>query len=262
MRKLNLRQNGLFKFKEAESQKIRRQNAIYKHSDKVRKVTLRSKDEFKLKENLRRKIIRQNLNEIDKKKYPMQQNITVSRWRSDKFNKLCELIANKRRMKLYRYDRFYRLKTNKKVCRLVSKLRKNVNERKILLHPKFNVNLSTRLHFKFIEQLQRSVTLRNKNDIGDNIFHKPEHEVIQSRRVFAQYLHEKSIDSSSSMKVRNIKLFLNDRSETPKYICVSCEGFFFYYSVSLTTENEIYNLAPENSMFKTKYICSTCRSQF
>lgn len=72
------------------------------------------------------------------------------------------------------------------------------------------------------------------------------------------------LESNSSIvheRVRNIKEFIDERSETPKYICVCCEGLFFHNSVFLVTEKERNDLAPNYSMFSTKYICSTCRKQ-
>lgn len=55
--------------------------------------------------------------------------------------------------------------------------------------------------------------------------------------------------------------FIEERAETPKYVCLSCECLFFYYSVKKATPEEIDDLSNENSKFNTTYICTTCRGQ-
>lgn len=82
------------------------------------------------------------------------------------------------------------------------------------------------------------------------------------KKISTQLSELRTESKRSQEKAKNIKVFLYERAETPKYICVCCEGLFFYYSVRIATREEIEKLAPEQSKFTTLKICSTCHNQF
>lgn len=126
--------------------------------------------------------------------------------------------------------------------------------------------LKLRLQSKYSEK-QRICNLLRRETIFNQIQKTDdsgEHDILILRRNVKQQLQERSLSKSLLIrqKVQNINHFLSERSETPKYICVCCEGLFFHYSVVLATQNELKELAPNNSMYTTKYICSTCRRQW
>lgn len=52
---------------------------------------------------------------------------------------------------------------------------------------------------------------------------------------------------------------MEDRAETPEFVCVCCEGLFFEQSVARATNLEIQRYRPPNSKFKATKICTTCR---
>lgn len=101
---------------------------------------------------------------------------------------------------------------------------------------------------------------KTNRKIGEDAY---ENDVFRLRRSFEQQLREQAISNSPIIcqKVRNIRQFIDERNETPRYICLCCGDLFFHNSVLIATQKEPEELAPNNSMFSTKYICSTCRKQ-
>lgn len=68
-----------------------------------------------------------------------------------------------------------------------------------------------------------------------------EHDILKLQRNFQTYLHEQALKKQLIIrqKVKNIADFLEERGETPKYICLCCEGLFFHHSVLLATREEL-----------------------
>lgn len=264
------RQNSQMKMKEAENQKIRRQNLKNKQFDRIRKANLRQNPQFKSAEAANQKIRRRNLADKEKEKLKIYQNFIQSRWRQDKFNRFTEKLANRRRMEVQRNNRSYRLKQRKVVRHLVCKLRKDKaytdNERRLKIDSNYRQKLLYRLqHNRKLQQEQsgmmRKGIIANQIQSFDEI---DKHDVLKTQRIYRNQLQEQLKSSSSIIrqKIDSIKLFISERSETPKYICLCCEGLFFHNSVVLTTEQEREDLAPNQSMFTTNHICTTCRKQY
>lgn len=71
---------------------------------------------------------------------------------------------------------------------------------------------------------------------------------------------EAELRQSKDQKSKILLKFMDNRAQTPKFICICCEGLFFRKSmrkVNLATQNR---LRPANTPFKTDWICSTCRT--
>lgn len=88
--------------------------------------------------------------------------------------------------------------------------------------------------------------------------------ILDFRRRWRKQLEAaKSGKSESATKAKILLECMDERSETPSYICVSCERLLFRKSVVKAYGSEIENLKPENSKFDTNFICkSTCRKHF
>lgn len=152
---------------------------------------------------------------------------------------------------------------------MMRRVRKNhigqTNHQKFQLNSTFVQRLRSRLHLKHNEQQELSNMLRReKTNQTQNNYDGCDHEVFKLRRNVQQYLRSLSLSRSPIIvqKAHSMRCFLSERSETPKYIYVCCEGLFFHYTVKVATRNELEQLAPNSSMFTTKYICSTCRKEW
>lgn len=264
-----------YRAKEAAEQKKRRKNIEYQETEKARLSTLRSSKKFRSEEALSQKKRRENVEyqEAEKERliklristnFRRNEAQTQKRRRQTKSYKLSEKLRNKRRQSNQSFAQ--RLRHLDSVFRSAEQS-KDRRRKIIKRYDRFNRLRQNRINRKRMRRLRASDIYRRSLKKAaltakstKKIVKKSLNEILKQREKFRRNLYAKA--QLNQPEARNIIRFLEDRYETPKYICVCCEGLFFYHSVKTATDEEITELAPPRSKFSTVYICTTCRQQF
>ncbi|XP_031637004.1 uncharacterized protein LOC116349612 [Contarinia nasturtii] len=263
MRQAERRKIELIKIQEAEATKAYRdKHKEYQECERNRLANLRKLSEFREKEALTQKKRRDDSEEYrknyreDNGEYRLAEKIRVCKLRANPIYRQAERLADRRKKKIMRYDRFKRSLLNRKARVGMRKTRNSnvITARKRALRLQKNAITRQTAQHRLRKQLSRTKTAPSENDI------------FKLRRNFQLYLREQAQAHSNSLvirqKVKNIDNFIAERGDTPMYICICCERLFFYHSVVRATQEEIDELAPDNSRFSTLYICKTCRQQW
>lgn len=154
-------------------------------------------------------------------------------------------------MEIQRSDRFKRKTLNKRIRISMRKLRENAS---FLIMEKRRRKLSKDIRAR--REILRAKIKAQSQSMEERILEFRQRYVAELKQLKARGNEQQKQKAKISLK------FIEDRAETPKYVCICCECLFFYYSVRKAKPAEIEKLVYAKSKFvDTTYICTTCRAQ-
>lgn len=139
--------------------------------------------------------------------------------------------------------------TNRKVRRAIRATRKN---RQVQL-------IEERLQDKRKSYKEKQRSLRAK--LHDELRAIGDPESTENSILLYRQKYKEELRRENSKKSKLCLKFIEDRAETPKYVCVCCNRLFFYYSVHKATPEEIDELFDTVSGIPSNFICSTAGTQ-
>lgn len=149
------------------------------------------------------------------------------------FNRLTKRLNDKNRKQILRSDRFERMEINWRECIAMRKLRELV--------PYNQQTFRQHLYERAINIQKRRRDLRAKFQDERKANESIEDKILAFRQQYMNELRDLKAHGSKEEKQKaTIYLkFIEERAETPKYVCLSCECLFFYYSMKKATPEEI-----------------------